>query len=294
MRRRFPGKILLYLILVTAIFSSTTGFFYGQETAETWLERGRQYRKEGLAGLAAKAYSNVIRLDPKNVEAYYARGRAFIHLDLKDRAMADFNKTIQLDGTFADGYYWRGAIYSTRGKSNKAIKEFTKAIRYNDKNPQAYMARGNTYKEMEKYKTAIQDFDRMIALAPESHLGYMLRGHSYQRLKLYPKAIEDYLKVIRIKPKNLTALNNIADAYMKSGKPGLGLHYLATALKVKPGHPTLYMTLGEIFEKQQRFSDALEAYRHCKDLAEKKIDNKALIKKAVKKIDALEGRLNKD
>ena len=291
MRRNVRRVLLFCPVIVITLFSILAAPLPAQDTAEAWLQQAREYRKEGFAGLAARAYSNVIELDPKNIEAYYSRGRAFLRLDLRDRAAADFDKTIQLDDTFADGYYWRGIMYDEAGKTNKAIAQFSQAIRVNDRNVEAYLARGNSYRKKGKLERDIGDFDRVVALAPEFHLGYILRGHVFHSRKNYTKAVEDYLKALRIRPKHLRTLNNIADAYLKSGKPETGLHYLATAFKVSPELPTLYMTLGEIFETQQRFADALEAYRRCRELALEKKGNKALIKKAEKKIDLMEARL---
>ena len=287
MRRRYPGTILLSLAIMMVIFVFSSNGLQAQETAETWLKMARQYGKDGYIGLAAKAYSNVIALDSKNIEAYFSRGRIYSLLTLHDKALADFDKSIALDKTFAKGYHGRGIIYEKQGKINKAIEAYSSAIKYDPESGISYFCRGYCYNLKERYEKAIADLNKDIKLRPNNVMSYFYRGHSLSRRGDYNSAIKDYMTVLTFERDDFVTLNNMADCYLKSGQPEAGLHYLATALKKAPSEPILYMTLGELFEAQKRTTDALEAYQRCRELASANKDNNWLVKEADKKIEEL-------
>lgn len=293
MRRRYSPMVQFCMACAILTLSLCPQILFGQDSTKTWLAKAEKYGKEGYFGLAAKAYSRAIAIDPRNIQAFFLRGRVFHLLDLEDRALADLNSAIKLDSTFASGYHWRGIVYEKKGKINKAIADFSRAISIDDGKGDSYFSRGYCYKQKGNYEKAINDFSKVIALAPNIYLSYFYRGHSYHRQKKYTRAIEDYLQVLKLKPENMSALNNIADCYLKAGQPEPGLHYLATALKLEPSRPVLYMTLGELFEFQKRFSDALTAFQHCRDLAAGD-KNEELVKMAEKKIVLMKKQVEKN
>ncbi len=288
MQRRFLIAILGCLILCGCTFAADLP---QQDEVNAWLQKGNAYSKEGLAGLAIRAFSNAIRLAPENHEAFLARGQAYLHLDHLDRALADFDKTIQLKGDMAKAHYWRGTVYSLQDKLSRAISEYSQAIKLEPRLTAAFLARGECFEFKEKFDKALEDFSRVIALAPGRHTGYFLRGHVFSLQKNYTKAIEDYLEALKRDGEDVTTLNNIADTYMLIGQYDTGLHYLASALKIEPSNPVLHMTLGEIFELQKRFPEALEAFKRSRRHALEDTDFTDIVSIAEGKIKQLESAL---
>ena len=103
--------------------------------------------KKGLAcfekeqnDAAVAAFSEAIRLDPKNAEAFCGRGRAYGSKHA-DKAMADFNEAIRLNPKLAKAYRCRGVVYGSEGEYDKAIAELGEAIRYDPKYADAYDCR---------------------------------------------------------------------------------------------------------------------------------------------------------
>lgn len=288
MRRQFSIAILGCLVLFGFIWASDTP---QQDEAKTWLQKGQAYSKEGLAGLAIRAFSNTIRLAPGNHEAFLARGLAYLHLNHLDQAMADFNKTIQLKGDLAKAHYWRGVVYAQQDKISRAVTEYTMAITLDPTMTGAVMARGECFEYKKKFEQAIEDFSRVIELEPEWYMGYFLRGHVYSLQKKYPKAIEDFLEALKRDGEDVTTLNNIADSYMLMGQYDTGLHYLATALKIAPSNPVLHITLGEIFELQKRFPEALAAFKKGRSYALENKEYAEIVAVAEEKIKRLESKL---
>ncbi len=66
------------------------------------------------------AFSEAIRLNPRNAEAYCNRGVVYCDRGEHDRAIADCTEAIQLDSKYPDGYYERGVAYGCKGEHGKS------------------------------------------------------------------------------------------------------------------------------------------------------------------------------
>ena len=73
-------------------------------------------------------------------------------------------------------------------------------------------------------------------------------------------AIEPLTKVIERSPGNTAPHINIAETYVRTGKPDLAEQHLKTALKLVPGHPVASNEYGLLLRKAGRFSEAREIY----------------------------------
>ena len=114
--------------------------------------RGKGSLRKGLSCLdkndydaAITAFTEALRLDPKNVEAYYNRGRAYGSKTEFDEAISEFTVVIRLDPKYAKAYLGLGVANYAKRKLDKAISNFTEAIRLDPTLAKAYNNRGIVY-----------------------------------------------------------------------------------------------------------------------------------------------------
>jgi V8-like Glu-specific endopeptidase len=93
-------------------------------------------RQNDLPGAIA-ALDQVVRLDPKNLEAFNDRGTLYMMQRDFLAAVTDFRQTVQIDPNFAGGYYNQAVAYLRSGSPREAQANFKKAA-------ELFKASGNT------------------------------------------------------------------------------------------------------------------------------------------------------
>lgn len=179
--------------------------------------RGDAYDDKGDHDRAIADYNQVLAIDPKNPYAFYNRGLAYRRMNDYDRAIADYTKAIAYKADYADAYYGRGIAYRNKRELDLSIADYTKTIALDPKNFNAYIGRGNSYDDKGDHDRAIADYGRAIAIDPKSTDAYYNRGLAYRRKGDFDHAIADYTHVIEIDPKYADAYYGRAIAYRAKG-----------------------------------------------------------------------------
>ena len=132
---------------------------------------------------AIVAFSDAMRLDPKNALAFANRGTAYGKKGDNDRAIADFNEAIRLDPNYALAFFNRALTYSKKGDNDRAIADYTEAIRLKPDVAMTFNNRGFLYFKKGDTRRAIADFDEAIRLDPKSALAFCNRGNAKLKIK---------------------------------------------------------------------------------------------------------------
>lgn len=134
--------------------------------ANTYYNRGCEYRNKNQYEMSIADYNEAIRLDPTLTQAYNNRGVSLFDLGENDRAIPDFEKALQLDPKHLNAYYGLGNVYRAKADYSKAIENYTKSLELNPNFANAYINRGNTYNDMGAYDMAIADYKDAIRTKP--------------------------------------------------------------------------------------------------------------------------------
>lgn len=135
---------------------------------------------------AIEAYSQAIRLKPKDGLSYFFRGWAYREVDQPDQAIADFTKAINhSEPVRVQAYYNRALAYQTKKKWQKAAEDLTQAIQLEPKTPAYYHTRAEAYRQMGQRDKSEADLRRSKELRDsEEQCGAPSCGHSFHRLVL--------------------------------------------------------------------------------------------------------------
>jgi tetratricopeptide (TPR) repeat protein len=131
--------------------------------------RGSIYQSMKEYDKAIADYTEVIRLDPRNVYALYNRGRSYQNKEDYDRAIADYTVVIRLNPQDAFAFYHRGYVYQSKKRYDRAIADYSVVIWLDPQDADAFSNRGHAYQSMKEYDRAIADFTDALRLDPRRY-----------------------------------------------------------------------------------------------------------------------------
>lgn len=210
-----------------------------------------------------KLYTQVIDLEPNNLDAYFYR--ALTKNDLGDfyGAIVDYSKII-VEEPGASTYY-------NRGNSRYSIKDFTgakedyaKAYKLDKNFIGALYSLACVELDLEEYNAAIEDFSEVIKNTPRYLEPYTLRATAYKALENYQNALQDYSTAILIEPSADTYYNrgvffmdiNLHNEANKDFKKSIRLNKNNSYAYFYRGASNLL--LGEFLDAIKDFSKAIE------------------------------------
>jgi len=210
--------------------------------------RGLEFSRKGEYDKAIAAYTEAIRLNPRNSDAYVNRGVVYAKKRDYDKAIADYNEAIRLSPTDADAYNNRGTAYHRKGDYEKSIADITEAIRLKP-SASSYYNRADTYDDKGDYDKAIADYTEAIRLGPADADCYNNRGVAYQHKGDYPKAIADYTEAIRLNPAS-SGYNNRGVAYQLVNEYDKAIADFTESIRINPKKAKTYLNRAEAYDKK--------------------------------------------
>src|SRR5215813_10791196 len=200
----------------------------------TLMSQGHTDINNGDYDRAIAAFSDAMRLDPKNALAFANRGVAYERKGDMDRAIADFNEAIRLDPNYALAFFSRGIAYARKGDNDRAIADFNEAIRLDPKNALAFANRGIAYGKKGDNDRAITDYSEAIRLNSNVALAFLNRGIAYGKKGDNDRAIADYSEAIRLNPHVAMTFNNRGFLYLKKGVTRRAIADFDEAIRLDP------------------------------------------------------------
>ncbi|MEC3907130.1 tetratricopeptide repeat protein [Tamlana sp. 2201CG12-4] len=202
--------------------------------------------------------SQVISIEPKNLDAHFQRGIAKNDLGDYRGAIVDYSKIIVQDPD-ADTYYNRGnSRYSIKDYTG-AKEDYAKAFMLDENFIDALYSLACVKFDLGEFENAITDFDQVIKMAPNQPKTYLLRASAYKALEKYTKALEDYTKAIIVDPNSNTFYNRGA-FYMDINYFQKANDDLTTALKLNQNNSYAYFYRGASYLLLGKFTEAISDF----------------------------------
>lgn len=180
-RKRLAGLVVLLLAIAMLLAACATG---ATDTAEK-IELGQKYLTELNYTEAVAAFTEVIKMDPSNIEAYMGRAEAYKCLEQYDEAKADYTtaieKTDEMPYTQAQAYAGRAEVYDLTDETEAAESDCSAAIALLDEDGVG---------EKENIAQALIRELRIRVL--------QFHAEVCMKLGLYDKAAEDYEKLAEL------------------------------------------------------------------------------------------------
>ena len=127
-------------------------------------------------------YSQIISINPGNIEAYRKRSENYFYLKRYNEALKDLNIAIELSPLSDDLFAKRVHIYSLLGLNQDALRDANRAIELNPKDAVNNFNRGMIYYYMELYEEALNDINQAILINKNYSIFFKGRGNIYKKL----------------------------------------------------------------------------------------------------------------
>ena len=179
--KRITKLLAVFFLAIIFLAACATG---ATDTAEK-IELGQKYLTELNYTEAVAAFTEVIKMDPSNIEAYMGRAEAYKCLEQYDDAKADYTtaieKTDEMPYTQAQAYAGRAEVYDLTDETEAAESDCSAAIALLD---------DDGVGEKENIAQALIRELRIRVL--------QFHAEVCMKLGLYDKAAEDYEKLAEL------------------------------------------------------------------------------------------------
>ena len=247
------------------------------KAVEKAMEGGQRLLIAGDVDGAIAAYTEAIRLNPRNAEAYKERARTYAvkaaperfpylwttwprdvldrykHHDTKSLSdsrkneIADLTEAIRLAPNDSYARIDRARIYEEQGDLNKAISDYTEVIRLISLrkadihlNTEALLARAWLLGKKGELDKAILDYTEVIRLRPHDAYARCCRSGMCERRGNLGKAIADCNEAVQLRPDNAYMYLRRAHLYGKLGEVNQGIADCTEAILLKPDFAAAY------------------------------------------------------
>ncbi|MBP9079648.1 MAG: tetratricopeptide repeat protein [Flavobacteriales bacterium] len=129
----FTGVLAAYTATAQALPSST---------ADDLFRNGVKACNMGDYPRAADLFTQVIQMDPENLNAYLQRGICFSLQQNYQAAVADLSAVIQRKPDHQGAYASRGSAYNKWGKPEQAVQDFDTALAMDPSDQETFNNRG--------------------------------------------------------------------------------------------------------------------------------------------------------
>lgn len=230
--------------------------------------------------LAENELKRATQLKSTSFVTYFGLGEAYFAMQKYDTCISSFNQAELLgasdkgfDKQKARLYELRGTSYYRTGKFNEAVEDLTNCIRLDPSDWADYSMLGIAYFNLNRTDEAIQALEKALSMKPGESatadvLGkaYFKKGVAALSAKQYPAATQALLKAKDYDPKNGYIYFNIAEACLFQKKYPDAEKALNQALALIPKSQEVYARMGLVYEKQNKWDLALNAYKKADEI----------------------------
>lgn len=235
------------------------------------------YVKTGRIADAVREAQDIIKRDPKNLEAHKLLGRIYLRSlgdmpggngsdNILKLAIEQYQEIVKLDPQSVEDHLLLGRLYRLNNDLQKAEAELNTAIKIDPNSEEAvttlamlYTDEGDTARAL-KVLSSIPDSARSAKL-------YSALGAAYEQRKDYKSAIDAYKHAIMLDRDNLDAIRGLAENLLNDGQLDAALEQYKVIADSNPEDAQSYLQIAEIYRRQSKFDLALEALKKADTLA---------------------------
>ncbi|SDL31526.1 Tetratricopeptide repeat-containing protein [Catalinimonas alkaloidigena] len=235
---------------------------------ELFLMRGICYAKEDKTKQALKDFTDAISYDPQYLDAYRERGQLYAKSGELAQAVADYDVIVSFLPDDPRYLSERANLKRRMGSVDGAIDDYQKVIALAPSS-QVYYEKAMLHYQQEAYRKALASLENAIHLDAHDGKMYFQRGLTQVRLQNYNEAQQDFTLALEkgLGTEEQKAIRQESEQLYREGLAALDQKAYDTALEIlrnaavlDPTNVTVWFKLGEVYELQRRYEDAIGAY----------------------------------
>jgi tetratricopeptide (TPR) repeat protein len=290
--------VCLLFVCVTVVAQQPQQPDVRVEPADAAFLRGLAEKERGNHRAAAEAFKQATELKPDSPGAFYELALAYQNIGEHKKALAAMKEANRLKPDDLDFLLELGYVLRANQKFGDAIAPLKRVAAARPNEVEILYLLGNTQLMAGKHEDAIKTLNQVLVLDPShSEARERLRvssvrnnlwpqmqrmqqevaerpdssearadlGQTYNALGLHSEAEQEYLKAVALDPKNADARIRLCVNYSEWGKLEQWIECYQEAIKLKQHH-VLFMSLGDLYQRQGKFEEAAVAYQKSLEL----------------------------
>jgi tetratricopeptide (TPR) repeat protein len=216
---------------------------------------------------AIETYTFNIQLEPTYFEGHLHLGVLYYRLKKFPEATEHLGRAIAINPKQPEAHIVMGLAHLQQEQFDKSAEVFQEGIRHNPKNADLHFNLGTAYDKLNRFDDVVHAMETAIKLDPHHADALNYLGYSYaERGIKIEQALSLTKQAVALKPDNGYYVDSLGWAFFKSGLLTEALTEIKRAVALVGDDPVIYEHLGDIYAKQQRLSDAREAWLHALEL----------------------------
>jgi tetratricopeptide (TPR) repeat protein len=231
-----------------------------QRPASELLQQAADMHRRGAIADAVSRYSEILKREPKNVDALSLLGLAFGQLKRPADAVDVLRKAIKIAPRHAIAHVFLGGALSALGRNDEALASFNDAITQQPDLMDAYRNRADLLMALRRFGEVVETYDRALAVRPNFVDGWCNRGIALEAMGRLADAVASYDRATALQP-NLTAVHaNRGNALAGLGQHAAAIESYDRALTTKPDFVEVHVNRGNSLTRLGRREQALASY----------------------------------
>ncbi len=234
------------------------------------------YVKTGRIRDAVLEAQDIIKRDPKNLEAHKLLGRIYLRSlgdmpggngsdNVLKLAIEQYEEIIKLEPDNVDDHLLLGRLYRLGSEMQKAEAELKTAVKLDPGSEEAVTTLAMLYTDEGDTSHALQVLSSVPDTARSAKL-YAALGAAYEQRKDYKSAIDAFRHAIVLDRDNLDAIRGLAENLMNDGQFDAALEQYKVIVDSNPEDAQSYVRMAEIYRRQSKYDLALESLKKADTL----------------------------
>jgi len=240
------------------------------------------YVKTGRIADAVKEAQEIIKRDPKNLEAHKLLGRIYLRSlgdtpggsgsdNILKLAIDQYEQIVKLVPDSVDDHLLLGRLYRLNNDLQKAEAELKTAIKLDPSSEEAVTTLAMLYTDEGDTSHALKVLSSIPDSARSAKL-YAALGAAYEQRKDYKSAIDAFRHAIVLDRDNLDAIRGLAENLLNDGQLDAALEQYKVIADSNPEDAQTYVRIAEIYRRQAKYDLALENLKHAGSLVPDTMD----------------------
>ncbi len=240
------------------------------------------YVKTGRIADAVREAQDIIKRDPKNLEAHKLLGRIYLRSlgdmpggngtdNILKLAIDQYEQIVKLDPDSVDDHLLLGRLYRLNNDLQKAENELKIAIKLDPSSEEAVTTLAMLYTDEGDTAHALKVLSSVPDTAKSAKL-YAALGAAYEQRKEYKSAIDAYKHSIVLDRDNLDSIRGLAENYLNDGQLDAALEQYKVIADSNPEDAQTYIRIAEIYRREGKYDLALENLKRADTLVPDTMD----------------------
>jgi cellulose synthase operon protein C len=246
---------------------------------EALVYRGQIQLRRGDTSAAISSLQDAVRNDPNNAVAHYQLGIAFDQQHDDNRAESEWHEAVRLQPNMHDAQRALGVLQMQRVDTEGLLQTAEQLIHAQPPLADGFLWRAMVEMNRQKFAEAESDLRRAMELAPQSVAPYVQMGAVRLLQKQFGEAEKFYQQALDKDPSSSQALSGLMTTYIADKQPDKAISVANEQIAKSPQNSNFYDLLGTgLFDTRKDVQGAEAALRKAIELD--KYNSDALIKLA--------------